>query len=320
MTAGIQEHDNMFYYGQRPWHGMGVEVPDAATSDEALVAAGLDWEVETRELFTEHYGEERMNVMVGNYAIVRKDTEEALGVCGSRYHCIQNRDAFELLDGIVGEKLAMYHTAGSLWNGRKVWMQAKLPEVMRVAGNDILEQYLLLSTSHDGSGACSGMFTPERVVCQNTLNIAMGRATNTFRIRHTTKYKDKMEQAREALGLAHLYFNRFQERADWMARQKFTDIQMQMLAQGLFPAKDENEVPTRTQNNRNKVVRLFDQGIGLADFRGTAWAAINAVAEYTDHHRQSRGDEARLNSVWWGGAAQMKTEAMNRIDTLLKAA
>lgn len=321
MAHQIKENDSMMYVGKKPWHGLGTEVMNVATSREALVAAGLNWEVEKRDLFTT---DTRSIIQVPTHkAIVRCDTNEPLGVATSRYHCIQNDEQFELFDAVVGTGEAKYHTAGSLQNGRMVWMLAQLDEVLRIGGKDDVEQYLLLHARHDGTGSVAFLYTPVRVVCANTLQAALEGAKVAFRIRHTSGYKAKIEEARHALGLAHKYFDAFAEAAERMAKAKFTQIQMDALAAGLFPAKvvdGEEVVSTKAKNSREKLVELYEDGAGIAPFRGTAWAAFNAVAEFTDHHRTARGgDEGRLASVWFGSSAAMKQKAYGMIDSQVRA-
>jgi len=321
MAHEIMANDNMMYVGKRPWHGLGTEVLGAATAHEALLAADLNWEVEKRDLFTT---DARSVIQVPSHkAIVRVDTNEPLGVATSRYHCIQNEEQFALMDAVVGSKEAKYHTAGSLQNGRLVWMLAQLNETLNIAGKDAVEQYLLLHARHDGTGSVAFLYTPVRVVCANTLQAALQNAKVAFRIRHTSGYKAKIQEAREALGFAHKYFDAFAEAAERMAKAPFTQVQMEALAAGLFPSKivDGEEVTsTKAKNSRDKMLELYEDGAGIAPFRGTAWAAFNAVAEYTDHHRTARGgDEGRLASVWFGSSATMKQRAFGMIEAQLTA-
>ena len=169
MPANI---DKMMWVGEKPWHGEGTKLENVATSAEAIEAAGLDWKVEKRGLyFAQTDGTTQL--IPGKYATVRTDNQVALGIVGKVYTPLQNKEAFSFFDSIVGVKEAMYHTAGSLGKGERVWILAKLPGYIKVTEDDVVEKYLLLANSHDGSSAVEMLFTPVRVVCQNTLNLAI---------------------------------------------------------------------------------------------------------------------------------------------------
>lgn len=169
---------SMMYVGDLPWHGLGTALQKPATATEAIKAAKLDWEVVKTPVYA-CVGNNRL-VPTDSFAVVRSDMVdkpecEVLGVVGKDYTPLQNRDAFSFFDPIAGEGAAIYHTAGVLAGGRRVWMLAKLPGETRVIGDDISHKYLLLFNSHDGSGAVGVKFTPVRVVCQNTLTMALQR-------------------------------------------------------------------------------------------------------------------------------------------------
>jgi len=223
---------------------------------------------------------------------------------------------------VVGEGLAMYHTAGSLCEGSKVWLLAKLPNDIKVKGNDIVEKFLLLSTTHDGTGTLKMFFTPVRVVCNNTLTMALQGRNDGFSLRHTASVEGKLVQAREALGFAVQTYNKIELKLNWLADQKFTDLQMDQLVKTLCPSDSETDLATKTVNNRETIKTLFANGIGIdASNRGTAWAAFNAVTEYADHHKTVRGNDPsnRLNSIWFGSSSAIKVKAIQTIDQLLAA-
>lgn len=328
MSHELMDNDNMMYVQNegRPWHGLGTPVEHIATSAEALTAASLDWQVELRPCYTEGVVDNFVkNIRVPeNQVMVRADPQDPLAVVGLRYHPIQNTEAFDLMDDIVGQKLAMYHTAGSLKNGRLVWISARLPEQMVIQNKDAIDQYLLCYNSHDGSKSLEICFTPVRVVCQNTLNAALRNAQNRFKIRHTRNFADKIEEAKAVLGLARDYFAEFEAKANWLAEQPFTKLQMQAVVEQLMPSKDDEKVATRTQNNRNKVIELFSgKAMGSELFPGTAWQAYNAVTEYADYHKGTRGDdtgEGRLYSTLFGSAVQMKDKGLEIIEDVMQMA
>jgi phage/plasmid-like protein (TIGR03299 family) len=318
MPANVE---TMMYAGATPWHGLGKDVTKEVTSADALKAAGLDWEVGLRDVYILGPKGEQVK-FEGAKATVRASDEGQLGIVGDRYRVIQNTQAFDLFDGVVGEKLAIYHTAGSLNGGRRIWILAKLPSTIQVTRDDIVEKYILLSNSHDGTTATRVFWTPVRVVCANTESAALrGFSTKDgISVRHTENAKYKLEEARNVLGLADQYYNKLAERFQQMAKTRFTEKQMKVLVEkDLFPSpeKDGEEISTRLKNIRSTVLDLFDNGKGQRPVRGTIWAAYNAVTEYADHHRATRvsagGSEAenRLESAWFGAGSGLKQKAFD---------
>ncbi len=204
---------SFFSVKQKAWHGLGTIVQDYPTSEEAIKHAGLDYEVIKSPLFTQgramtigNAGEiiDGEDISVHDYyATLRTDSNKVLGVVGKDYHIVQNRDAFSFFDSIVGGDGILYETVGALGNGERIFITAKLPGYIRVGSNDMIEKYLFLTTSHDGSGSITAAFTPIRIVCANTLNAALGNCSNTIKIRHTSGAKERLEQAHKVMGIAN---------------------------------------------------------------------------------------------------------------------
>lgn len=174
----------------KPWHGLGVQVPWLMTTEEALLAANLDWQVSKIPLLSSY----DLSTVSGHYLTVRSDTMAQLGVVRTRYQPVSNREAFEFFDIALGTGQGQIDTAGALGRGERVWMMAKMPETMEVVPGDPVERYLLVSTSHDGSNARAVVFTNIRVVCANTLNAALRYCSNKVSIRHTTNIEAKMSE------------------------------------------------------------------------------------------------------------------------------
>ena len=197
MAANVE---SMFYTRTAPWHGLGVRVEEVLGSKEALIQAGLDWKVEQTDVYAAS-GER----IPGYKANIRDIDRSVLGIVGDRYKIVQNEEAFAFTDGLLGEGVK-YETAGSLAGGKIVWMLAKLPEKYIISG-DAIEPYLVFCNSHDGSGAIRVAMTPVRVVCQNTLNLALKGANRVWSARHTGNVMNRMAEARETLQLAKAYMS-----------------------------------------------------------------------------------------------------------------
>lgn len=195
MSANVE---TMFYTRQAPWHGLGTRVEHTLNSQEALVAAGLDWQVIQMPVQTEDG-----RSIPGFKANIRDRDNQVLGVVTDRYKVVQNQDAFAFTDELLGEGVS-YETAGSLQGGRRTWILAKLPQRYIISGDEITP-YLVFMNSHDGSGAIKAAMTPIRVVCQNTLNLALSTAKRSWSAHHTGDIKGKMEDARYALLYADQY-------------------------------------------------------------------------------------------------------------------
>jgi len=311
---------SMMYAGETPWHKLGQHVETEVTAAAAIKLAGLDWNCISKPLYTagdaDVDGIPVIGKMVpGIQAIVRSDDKKVLGTVGDRYHIIQNKECFDFLDDVIGSGQAVYHTAGALRGGSQIFMTVKFPNDVKI-GDDIIEKYLLLTSSHDGSLALEARWTPTRVVCANTLGMALNeRTTNNIKIRHTQNYRTKVEEARNVLQLTDIYYSRMEEEFNRMLDAEFGHAQMTKLAEDLLPA--DGTPSTRTKNIRNKIVELFYTGKGNKAVAGTKWAAFNAVTEYADHFISIRNkeddntDERRMLSAIYGSGQDLKQKAYN---------
>lgn len=315
MAHGIEIRDgqaSMMYVGNVPWHGLGVRLDRPATAFEALRAARLDWVVDKKPLYP---GKERPGGIPRWFAVVRRDlvgTESfpVLGIVGKGYRPLQNREAFEFLDPIVGEGAAAYHTAGALGHGERVWILAKLPATMRIVGDDIAEKYLLLSNSHDGTSSVQIKFTPVRVVCQNTLAIALADGRG-LRVCHTRNLMRNLAAARYALGIIDAGFRGLEETFVAMTKVSMNPERLGEYLARVFPAPGgpaDGKGTRRVARDRAWSEYFFDQGKGadLPGVRGTLWAAYNGVVELIDHRLLDQTAHRRLDSVWFGPGYQAK--------------
>jgi phage/plasmid-like protein (TIGR03299 family) len=220
----------------------------------------------------------------------QKGEAKVLGVVGQEYTPLQNSDAFAFFDPIVGEKAAVYHTAGALGQGERIWLLAKLPDEIRVIGDDIAEKYLLLSNSHDGKSSVQIKFTPIRVVCENTLTMAL-RSGPTVRAAHKKDLPQRLELARHLLGIVGKRFMEIEEEFKRMVAVQIDGARLQQYLERVFPDPErgaDNDRYEKTlrevRHDRAGAEYFFVQGRGNAakGVAGTLWAAYNGVAEYID--------------------------------------
>ena len=228
MSANVE---TMFFTRVTPWHGLGTRVEEAPGSKEALVLAGLDWKVVQKPIVTED------GLPVNGFkANIRDRDSQVLGVVTNRYKVVQNEDAFAFTDKLLGEGVT-YETAGSLQDGRRTWILAKLPQRYIISGDEITP-YLVFMNSHDGTGAIKAAMTPVRVVCQNTLNLALSTAKRSWSTNHTGDIKGKLEDARNTLLYADRYMGELGKAIDQLQQIRLSDQKVYEYIDALFPLMD----------------------------------------------------------------------------------
>ncbi len=312
------------YTGDTPWHKFGTRFKRGFTSEEALEAAGLDYEVELQELSTPNV------VCESHKAIVRTDTQSVLGVVGNNYEPLQNKDAFRFFDALVKNKTALYETAGALKGGRQIWLLAKIEGQIEILKNDPINKYFLLTNSHDGLRAVAGRVTPIRVVCDNTLTAAISRKIKEeIRIVHRGNVADRLEFAGELLAKVGAYYDELSEVYRKFAKVQMKDKQMRtFIAEALRPyggvkteeealeiakLQEEEGMSVRLQTEVQNVMNLVEAGRGtdIKGVRGTLWGTYNAITEYVDHHKTPRsGDEGRVQYIGFGTGKMVKDAAL----------
>ena len=312
-----EEGKRMFYTGKEPWHGLGIKLDNPATSQEAIQAARLDYPLKLQDMYI-NIGIVGQKTVEGKQAVVRQDNNDILGVVGDRYRIIQNTEAFSFFDNVIGEGQAVYHTAGALGKGERIWILAKLPGDLMVTPEDKCEKYLLLVNSHDGTCTLKMFFTPVRVVCQNTLIASFKNASDGISIRHTINYQNKVNEAQRALGIAIKYYDKLEQGLQYLSSVDLTISEVETYFEKLLivPGKEKS---MRVDNQMHELVSLFEHGEGnqMKTVRGTAWAAYNAVTEYVDHYRGVKNIEKdqtnKLKSIWMGSGANLKQKAFSYI-------
>ena len=277
------EVETMFYVRETPWHGLGVCVMDAPSSGDALKVAGLDWDVVQKPIYTDDW-----NKVAGYFANVRSSDNSVLGVVSRRYKIVQNREAFAFTDELLG-KGVKYETAGSLREGRKVWILARLPKAYRLS-EDRVTPYLVFSNSHDGSGSIKVAMTPVRVVCNNTLNLAITGAERIWSAAHTGDMESKLEDAQRTLFMAEDYMNELSKEMDALSMKRVSDAAVQEYVKLLLPIPDDATEVTEAnilKQRKDMESRYFHapdlKGVGKNGYR-----FINAASDFATHAKPLR--------------------------------
>jgi phage/plasmid-like protein (TIGR03299 family) len=332
-NINFNEQTNMYSFfsvKEKAWHELGQIVRDYPTSAEAIRFAGLDYTVEKRKLFTfdseNNSGNDGIDIIipeieVPNYfATIRNDNETVLGVVGKDYEIVQNRDAFSFFDSIVGGEGIQYETAGALGKGERIFITAKLPDYIKVGNDDLIEQYLFLTTSHDGFGSITAAFTPIRIVCNNTLNAAFRNCSNSIKIRHTANAKERLEQAHKVMGISNKLSAYLETAFNHWAKVRISDNEVKKLIQlAMVPNKEvldniqagkDDELSTIFKNTCDNVfVYAMESPTQQTETtKGNLFGAYNAVTGYFQNERNYKDGEAKLKSLLFGGTAQLRMQ------------
>lgn len=270
--------ESMFSTRVTPWHGLGKIVAEAPTSEDAIHLAGLDWDVVQQKIYLEDGTE-----IKDAYANVRSTDNKPLGIVGNRYQIVQNVEAFSFTDSLLGEGVK-YETAGSLKDGKTIWLLAKLPDKYEILG-DKIDPYIVFTNTHDGTGSVKVAMTPVRVVCNNTLNMALHSATRTWTTRHTGDINKKLTDAQNTLQLAQNYMNETKVLFEKLNAVKMNDILLHRAVNNLVPIVPE--MSTRQEENaktiRADIITRYNDAPDLVDRDKTGARFIQAVADSTSH-------------------------------------
>ena len=309
MVAAVE---TMFYVGETPWHGLGEKLESAPTVRDAILQSGLDWEVGLKDLFTAD------GQQVPARATIRSTDNTVLGVVGPRYVPLQNKDAFDWFEPFVESGEASLHTAGSLQEGKKIWVLAQINrDNSEIVRGDEVAKFLMLSNSHDGTTAIRVGFTPIRIVCANTLAMAhSASASKLIRVRHTQSSRINLDRLREIMDTINGQFEATAEQFRFLASRNFNAADVRKYVKTVLGVERviDADLPTRTKNTMDKIFELIDnERQSLPGVRGTYWAAYNGVNEYFNYH-QGRNNDNRMNSLWFGPTL---TENRNALDLAL---
>lgn len=298
--------ETMAYAGEVPWHGLGTKVPADLTPEQMLEAAGLDWEVEKVDLT---YGDNQ--IVPGKKGLVRSSDGKYLDTIGDDWNPLQNRDAFEFFNDFVQAGDMEMHTAGSLEDGRRTWALAKVKDAFELFKGDVTENYLLFSNPHKYGMSIDVRMTPIRVVCNNTITMALnGVSDQMVKIHHRNEFDANL--VKEMLGVAKEKLETYKEAAQFLGSKKFTNDSIVEYFNGLFPAsKIDKDKPLVDQISRTakQAIETLDTQPGAEFGAGTWWQAFNTVTYMTDH-TLGRSADTRLKSAWFGINRKRKIDAL----------
>jgi len=281
---GIMENDYMVSSGEVPWHGLGAVLDGVLTSEEAIKEAHLTWTVEQTPVYTANNWAKAIPGYVAN---VRSDTREVLGIVSERYHVAQNKDVFAFADDLIGngEIPCTYETAGSLFNGRRVFMLVNMPKG-RIMEDEYVP-YLALSNAHDGTSALQIFLTGIRIVCNNTLTAALKTAKRKISIRHLSCMNQRKDEAIRTMGAASKYFHDLEKFASELAGKK---VIIDKVLNLLFPVSSYMSSRQVQTNNEVKetIKSLINQKDDLQNHKKNAWGVYNAIADYRSNAEPRR--------------------------------
>lgn len=324
MPANVQ---TMAYYGEVPWHRIGTPIPKGVTAERMICAAGLDWNVDLRPARGAKVINKRKEY--SRYEVVRmprpatKETEVLLGVVSRRYHPLQNVEAFQFFDPIVGEKKAFFETAGALSEGERIWVMAKMPDAMEIVPGDECLKYLLLSNTHSGDGSVIVKFTSVRVVCQNTLMLAMGDGQKAYRVRHSKKMQFKLDELSDFLAITQDVFLKAEECFQRLAKIQMRAGRLESYFEAVYP-RSPAQIKNNTKSPRWEFLQEIYEGrpdLQLSGVRGTLWGAYNAITRFEDYKQPQNEEqpEQRLDRTWFGSGADVKLKALEKAKELAEA-
>ena len=324
--------ETMAYAGQTPWHGLGEHLPEQQPLEVWAEAAGMNWQIQESPV---HYAiDNPLNVsMFGTFdeqkVLYRSDTNTALSVVSNRYQVVQPMEVLEFYRDLTEQAGFELETAGVLKGGRKFWALAKTGHSTALKGNDVVNGYLLLATSCDGSLATVAMPTTVRVVCNNTLSIAVNNSENAVKVSHRSVFD--ADAVKKRLGVAVSHWDQFMYEMKVLSERKvstkeanayFETLLTQTTPQssestpsGLRLLKPSTKPIIPNERGYKKLQTMYGgqgRGAELTAAKNTAWGLLCAVTEFVDHERQARSTENRLDSAWFGNGAQMKQQALEK--------
>lgn len=312
--------EQMAYVGATPWHGLGNQLSPKQPLEVWQQEAGMNWQIQESPVSymadaVGHLG--TIHSFPEQKVLYRSDNKEALSVVSQRYQVVQPREVLEFYRDLSERSGYELETAGVLKGGKKFWALARTGQSAELKGNDLVNGYLLLATSCDGTLATTATPTTVRVVCNNTLSISLNGATHAIKVPHSTRFDP--QAVKKQLGIAVSQWDEFMYRMRALAERKVPWSEaMSYFMSVLCDTSPSGSLPEQLPNERalRKVQELYEgrgRGSQLASACGTAWGLLNAVTEYVDHERRARNNEYRIDSAWFGQGATLKQRALKSV-------
>lgn len=313
--------ETMAYAGEKPWHGLGNKLAPQQSIDTWKQQAGMDWQIEQSEVRYisggNHLGV--INAFPEQKVLYRSDTKKPLAVVSKRFHVVQPGEILEFYRDLTAHSGFELETAGVLREGRKFWALAKTGQSTALKGRDRVDGYLLLATACDGTLATTAQFTSVRVVCNNTLSIALENSSSAIKVRHRSQFDP--DAVKRQLGITVSSWEGFVTRMKALvARPVDPDTVEGLLRRVLTYAAPEGKTVVVNEQALATVRSLYEgggRGALMPSSRGTAWGLLNGITEFIDHHRRARSDDHRRDAAWFGQGAQIKQRAWDEAMKLL---
>ncbi|AJW45540.1 phage/plasmid-like protein TIGR03299 [Ralstonia mannitolilytica] len=306
----------MAYVDETPWHGLGNKLASNQPLEVWATAAGMDWNIESADVrfVAGNDGLGSIHAYPEQKVLYRSDTKAPLSVVSSRYQVVQPREILEFYRDLTEVGGYQLETAGVLKDGKKLWALARTGQSATLKGRDEVNGYLLLATACDGTLATTAQFTSVRVVCNNTLQIALGDSAGAIKVPHRSQFD--AQAVKRQLGIATSHWDEFMYRMKALAERKVKpetahEYFRRVLAYPIRTAADQSAAPTNDRAIK-AVSELFSgrgKGSDMASASMTAWGLVNAVTEFVDHERRARSEDHRRDTAWFGQGANLKQKA-----------
>lgn len=308
--------ETMAYTNARPWHGLGNQLSAQSPISVWIKQAGMGWQIEESPVYFKQDGNADLVPFEDQKVLYRSDTGAALSVVSKRFQVVQPRQVLEFYHELTEAHGFTLETAGVLKGGRKVWALAKTNMTARIKGNDVMNGYLLLATGCDGTLATTAQFTSIRVVCNNTLTVALSEGTSCVKVPHSTTFDPAA--VKQQLGLLSTNWEDFIYKMKRLSDRKLKHMESEAFISQLFSA-DQDFKPVN-ERAKQKIMALYSgrgRGAELSSAKGTAFGLLNAITEFIDHERRAKNTDYRLDSAWFGTGAILKSDALDQAISLI---
>lgn len=311
----------MAYVNQEPWHGLGNKLAPKQPLEVWARAAGMNWSIEEAEVRFVAAGNRSLgsiHAFPEQKVLYRSDTQAPLSVVSARYQVVQPAEILEFYRDLTEVSGFQLETAGVLKEGRKLWALAKTGQSATLKGKDQVNGYLLLATACDGTLATTAQFCSVRVVCNNTLQIALGDSAGAIKVPHRSQFD--AQAVKRQLGIAVSSWDAFMVRMKALSERKVSDAVAEKFLRRVLTYSTtttaDRDATAVNERAIKAVAQLYagrGKGAEMASASGTAWGLLNAVTEYVDHHRRARSDDNRRDAAWFGSGAALKEKAWDEI-------